>query len=132
LYLNSTVAGVALSPDLFSEPVSMPQSTSFGNFVSQASQPEDYPVQSSSHLLESAATNLVPSKSEGIPVNKILPAEDKEDMTTVVQASNDAVDTKPADSSEIRKRRLERLTSKETTYQQSVEATQDDDDVTDT
>ena len=109
----------------------MPQSASFGNFVSQVSQPEDYPVQSSSHLLESAATNLVPSKSEGISVNKILPAEDEEDKTAVVQANNDVVDTKPADSSEIRKRRLERLTSKETTYQQSVEATQDD-DVTDT
>ncbi|XP_065882494.1 E3 ubiquitin-protein ligase synoviolin B-like isoform X2 [Dysidea avara] len=113
-----------------SEPVSMPQAASVGNFVSQASQPEDYPVQSSSHLLESAATNLIPSKSEGIQVNKILPAEDEEEKTTVIQTS-DEVDTKPADSSEIRKKRLERLTSKEATYQQSIEATQDD-DVTDT
>jgi len=117
--------------DLFSDPVSIPQSTSFGNFVSQASLPEDYSVQSSK-LLESATTNLVPSKSEGIPVSKILPADDEEDKTTVAQTSNDVVDTKPADSSEIRKRRLERLTSKEATCQQSVEATQDDDDVTDT
>ena len=106
-----------------SDPVSIPQTASVGNFLSQDSQPEGYPVQSSSHLLESAATIVAPSKSEGIPVSKILP-EEEEDNSNMVQASDDVVDSKPTDNSEIRKRRLERLTSKEATCQQSVEATQ--------
>ena len=108
---------------LSSDPVSIPQTASVGNFLSQDSQPEGYPVQSSSHLLESAATIVAPSKSEGIPVSKILP-EEEEDNSNMVQASDDVVDSKPTDNSEIRKRRLERLTSKEATCQQSVEATQ--------
>jgi len=78
--------------------------------VSQASQSEEIPVQQSSQLLLSSATN----ESEGIPIKKLLPEEDDGsagDNTNSVTVQG--TDGRPADSSEIRKRRLERLVSKE-------------------
>lgn len=102
-------------------------SASASNFVSQASQSEETPAQqaSSQLLLSSAVT-----KSEGIPINKLLPTEEdgsagnNTDGATG-QGGEDA-NARPADSSEIRKRRLEKLVSKEASDQSQSKETKDD------
>ena len=101
-------------------------SASAGNLISQASQSEEIPVQlqtSSQLLISSTAT-----KSEGIPINKILPVEEDgatgDNMSSATGQGGE--DTKPADSSEIRKRRLEKLVSKEAGDQPQSEETKDD------
>ena len=98
-------------------------STSASNFVSQASQSEETPVLQ-------ASSQLISSKSEGIPIKKILPVE--EDGATDNNTSctgrhgDEDVNTRPADNSEIRKRRLEKLVSKEADNQPQSEETKDD------
>ena len=103
-------------------------SASAGNLISQASQSEEIPVQlqtSSQLLISSTAT-----KSEGIPINKILPVEEDgatgDNMSSATGQGGEDVNTKPADSSEIRKRRLEKLVSKEAGDQPQSEETKDD------
>ena len=76
-------------------------------------------------LLSSTAT-----RSGGIPINKLLPME--ENVNTGDTTSNATTqggednDARPADSSEIRKRQLEKLVSKEASNQQQKEETKDD------
>ena len=102
-------------------------SASASNFVSQASQSEEIPLlQTSSQLLISSTA----SKSEGIPINKILPTEEDaatDDNTGSAGGQGDEdVHTRPADNSEIRKRRLEKLVSKEAGDQPQSEVAKDD------
>lgn len=107
-------------------------SASASNFVSQASQSEETPLLSSP-LLQTSSQLLISStasKSEGIPINKILPAEEDgatDDNTSSAGGQGDEdVSTRPADSSEIRKRRLQKLVSKEAGDQPQSEVTKDD------
>lgn len=105
-------------------------SASATNFVSQASQSEETSVQqTSSQLLISSTTN----KSEGIHVNKLLPAEEDDgggDNSGTASQASEEVNTRPVDSSEIRKRRLEKLVSKEAGDQpQSTSEERKDDEV---
>lgn len=112
----------------FSETVTMPAAAS--NFVSQASQSEETPMQQmSSQLLLSSAT----TKSEGIPIKKLLPEEDDSSEGSNTNSGTDQgsenMNTRPADNSEIRKRRLEKLVSKEASdqpQQAQSEETKDD------
>lgn len=89
-------------------------SASASNFVSQTSQSEETPAQQASSQLLLSATA---TKSEGIPIHKLLPAEENgsagDNTNSAVGKSGEDVSTRPADSSEIRKRRLEKLASKE-------------------
>lgn len=102
------------------------------NFVSQASQSEEVPAQlESSQLLISS----IASKSEGIPINKLMPVEEDgrtSDNATAGQGDEDVNLTRPADSSEIRKRRLEKLVSREADHPQQAQSEETRDDKADT
>ena len=110
---------------LSSENVTM--SASASNLISHTSQLEETPLQQtpSQLLISSTAT-----KSEGIPINKILPVEQDgytgDNMSSTTGQSGEDEKTRPADSSEIRKRRLEKLVSKEASDQPQSEETKDD------
>ena len=86
---------------------------SASNFVSQSSQSDETPVQASSQLLISSTA----AKSEGIPINKLLPVEENssgaDNQNDTAGQGGEDVNTRLADTSEIRKRRLEKLVSKE-------------------
>ena len=86
---------------------------SASNFVSQTSQSDETPVQASSQLLISSTT----AKSEGIPINKLLPVEENssgaDNQNDTAGQGGEDVNKRLADTSEIRKRRLEKLASKE-------------------
>ena len=91
---------------------------SASNFVSQTSQSDETPVQASSQLLISSTT----AKSEGIPINKLLPVEENssgaDNQNDTAGQGGEDVNKRLADTSEIRKRRLEKLASKEAVDQQ--------------
>ena len=102
-------------------------SASASNLIPQTSQSKETPVQQTSQLLLSSTA----TKSAGIPINKLLPVEEDgstDDNMNGASGEGD-VATRPADSSEIRKRRLEKLVSKEATdqpQQPQSEETKDD------
>ena len=107
----------------FSETTGLSMAAS--NFVSQTSQPYEAPVQASSQLLVSSTA----AKSEGIPINKLLPAEESSsggDNKNDTAGQGGDVNTRLADSSEIRKRRLEKLASKEAVDQPQQAESEDD------
>ena len=99
---------------------------SASNFVSQTSQPYEAPVQVSSQLLVSSTA----AKSEGIPINKLLPAEENssggDNKNGTAGQGGEDVNTRLADNSEIRKRRLEKLASKEAVDQPRQAQSEDD------
>ena len=99
------------------------------NFVSQASQSEEVPAQlESSQLLISS----IASKSEGIPINKLMSVEEDGRTSDEGQGGEDVNTTRPADSSEIRKRRLEKLVSREADHPQQAQSEETRDDKADT